>query len=135
MRLPDRVNVRWSWDMKKFVIMISIWCMVTVLLGCSERTEQKEEASVPGEEKQNNVELLTSILECEEKKTEVILDMLEELQINDLTEAELLSTEDGYQVRITEKNGKEYEICADKKYHLYAVKDLEDGQYIYAEYE
>lgn len=68
MRLPDRVNVRWSWDMKKFVIMISIWCMVTVLLGCSERTEQKEEASVPGEEKQNNVELLTSILECEEKR-------------------------------------------------------------------
>lgn len=123
--LPDRIEVH---DMK-----IAKWIFVCIaallLMGCAKgetNTQGKEDRQMD----ENTIQMIMEAAGCNERRAKAILNVLQQAQTSVPISA--MPGADGSNcIVVKNADGKEYEVALNKKFYVYAVKDLSTGENIY----
>lgn len=118
-----KMKCRWI-----FLALIVIFCIGS----CSKESTRKEKKQEYV--KEDSMELIKEALKIDEKQARKIVLALEEIGLNNIETAEKKEGTDRW-LLVTDSQGKEMEVQIDKKFHVFAVKDIQADNYIYAEYE
>ena len=122
--LQDRIEVHMN-----IIKWIVVCTMALLLMGCA-NGENKTQGREEWQMDENKIQMITEAAGCNERRAKAILDVLQQAQ-----PAEPISAAPGAEgsncMTVQTADGKEYEVSLNKKFYVYAIKDLSTGENIY----